>query len=447
MEGEACQEGQLLEGKMTGTKGLEDISTRQQRIAELARRFETLTTLSHHVDMAWMREAYRRTRKGGAKGVDGRGAKEYEERLEENLGSLLERAKAGTYRAPAVRRVHIPKGNGETRPIGIPTFEDKVLQRAVKMVLEAVYEQDFLPCSYGFRPGRNAHQCLEGLRDAARQMAGGWVLEVDIRKFFDSIPRPRLLEVLSQRVRDGVVTRLVAKWLHAGVLEKGAMKHPEAGTPQGGVISPLLANIYLHEVLDAWFERDVRPRMKGRAHLFRYADDAVMLFETEEDARRVYEVLPKRFEKYGLALHPEKTRLVRFRRPDRAEGGGGGRGDGPGTFDFLGFTHHWAQTKTGHWVVLRRTARNRFTRALKAVWLWLKTHRHRPLKEQQRGLAQRLRGHYGYYAIRGNRSRAWSFLFLITRAWKRWLERRSDKAGMGWRRFCRLLERYPLPTP
>jgi group II intron reverse transcriptase/maturase len=434
---------------MTGTKGLDDISTKQQRIAELAKRFETLTTLAHHIDMAWMREAYRRTRKDGAPGVDGQSAEEYGQRLEENLQSLLERAKSGTYRAPAVRRVHIPKGNGETRPIGIPTFEDKVLQRAVTMVLEAVYEQDFLPCSYGFRPRRNAHQCIEALRDGARTMAGGWVLEMDIRKFFDSIQRPRLLEVLSQRVRDGVLSRLVAKWLHAGVMEEGTLTRPKAGTPQGGVISPLLANIYLHEVLDAWFERDVRPRMKGRSYLFRYADDAVMLFEKEDDARRVFEVLPQRFEKYGLTLHPEKTRLVRFRRPDRARDDAAGNGVArPGTFDFLGFTHYWARAHSGgYWVVLRRTARDRFTRALKAVRQWLKTNRHRPLEEQQRGLAQRLRGHYGYYAIRGNKDRAWNFLYFVTRAWKRWLERRSDRAKMGWKRFERILERYPLPVP
>ncbi|MBI5547763.1 MAG: group II intron reverse transcriptase/maturase [Deltaproteobacteria bacterium] len=433
---------------MTGTKGLEDISTRQQRIAELAKRFETLTTLNHHVDMTWMREAYGRTRKDGATGIDGQSAAEYERELEVNLQSLLERAKAGTYRAPAVRRVHIPKGNGDTRPIGIPTFEDKVLQQAVKMVLEPIYEQDFLPCSFGFRPGRNTHQCIEELRDAARKIAGGWVLDVDIKKFFDSIPRPQLLEVLNQRVRDGVISRLVAKWLHAGVMEDGATTYPETGTPQGGVISPLLANIYLHEVMDAWFERDVRPRMKGQAHLFRYADDAVMLFEKEEDARRVLAVLPKRLEKYGLTLHPEKTRLVRFKRPDRdrtdADGDGGA---GPGTFDFLGFTHLWTRMTNGHWVILRRTARDRFTRAVKKAWLWLKSNRHRPLVEQQQGLAQRLRGHYNYYAIRGNKNRAWSLLRLVTRAWKMWLERRSDKAGMGWRRYRAILKRFPLPTP
>ena len=431
---------------MPETKSSTNISTKQERIAELAKKYEALTTLSHHIDEVWLREAYRGTRKNGATGVDGQSAQQYAQQLEGNLQSLLERAKTGTYRAPAVRRVHIPKGNGETRPIGIPTFEDKVLQRAVTMVLEAVYEQDFLSCSYGFRPGRNPHQCIEALRDATRKMAGGWVLEMDIRKFFDTIPRQRLLEILRQRVRDGVLLRLVAKWLHAGVMEEGTMTRPKAGTPQGGVISPLLANVFLHEVLDAWFERDVRPRLRGRAHLFRYADDAVMLFQKEEDARRVLEVLPKRFGKYGLTLHPEKTRLVRFKRPDNDNNAQAGAA-GPGTFDFLGFTHHWAQLSHGYWVVLRRTMRGRFNRALRAMCAWIKRNRHLPLDEQQRAIAQRLRGHFGYYGIRGNLSRVWSFRARVKKAWKHWLGRRSDKARMSWPRMQRLLEHHPLPMP
>src|SRR6202030_3743146 len=239
-----------------------------RRIAELAHSAPELavTTLAHHLDLAWMREAYRRTRKDGATGVDGQSAQQYAERLEENLRSLLERAKAGTYRAPPVRRVHIPKGSGaETRPIGIPTFEDKVLQRAVAMVLEAVYEQDFLDCSYGFRPGRSAHQALDALWKEAMDMGGGWVLEVDIRKYFDSLDHGHLREILRRRVHDGVLLRLIGKWLNAGVLEDGSVSYPDAGTPQGGVISPLLANIFLHEVLDVWFDREVKPRLRGKA--------------------------------------------------------------------------------------------------------------------------------------------------------------------------------------
>jgi group II intron reverse transcriptase/maturase len=341
--------------------------------------------------------------------------------------------------------VHIPKGNGEARPLGIPTFADKVLQRAVTMVLEPVYEQMFLPCSYGFRPQRDAHQCLEELRDAIRKMAGGWVVEIDIRKFFESIPHSLLMEVLRQKVRDGVILRLVGKWLNAGVMEDGEVTYAEAGTPQGGVISPLLANIYLHEVLDTWFEGEVVPRLHGKARLFRYADDAVMLFEKEEEARKVLEVLAKRFEKYGLALHPEKTRLVKFRRPDRP---GGGPPGSSGTFDFLGFTHHWAQMPNGHWVVLKRTMRSRYRRALKAVSNWLKKNRHQALAKQQQGLASKLRGHYRYYGIRGNTTHAWRFRHEVIRAWKRWLERRSDKASRGgWKKMRQILERFRLPEP
>lgn len=300
--------------------GSPSVSTKLERIAEIAKRMrgEALTSLSHHIDLEWMREAYRRTRKDGATGVDDQTAAEFAENLEENLSSLLSRAKSGDhYRAPPVRRVHIPKGGGKTRPIGIPTFADKVLQRAVTMALEAVYEQDFLDCSYGFRPGRSAHDALQALWRHLMSMKGGWVLELDIESFFDTIDHGQLREILRKRVRDGVVLRLVGKWLNAGVMEAGAVYRPKSGTPQGGVVSPLLANVYLHEVLDVWFEQEVKSRLQGRAHLVRYADDAVLVFETERDARRVLEVLPKRFAKYGLRLHPEKTRLVEFVSPER----------------------------------------------------------------------------------------------------------------------------------
>jgi group II intron reverse transcriptase/maturase len=245
-----------------------------------------LTSLSQHIDLDWMREAYRRTRKDGAPGIDGVTAPEYEANLDENLSSLLGRAKSGErYRAPAVQRVYIPKGSGDRlRPIGIPTFEDKVLQRAALMALEAVYEQDFLDCSYGFRPGRSAHDALSAVRDELMGMHGGWVLEADIEAFFDSVDHAKLREIVQQRVRDGVLLRLIGKWLNAGVMEEGRVYRPEAGTPQGGVISPLLTNVYLHEVLDTWWEREVKPRLKGRAKLIRYADDCAPRRRREEAA-------------------------------------------------------------------------------------------------------------------------------------------------------------------
>jgi group II intron reverse transcriptase/maturase len=405
---------------------------------------EALTSLSHHIDVNWMKEAYRQTRKDGATGVDGQTAQEYEEALEENLRRLVDLAKGGTYRAPPVKRVHIPKGDGKsTRPIGIPTFEDKVLQRAAVMALEPVYEQDFLDCSYGFRPGRSAHQALGSFWKQMMGMGGGWVVEVDIRKFFDTLDHGQLQEFVRQRVRDGVLLRLIGKWLNAGVMEDGAVSYPSTGSPQGGVISPLLANVYLHEVLDTWFEREVRPRIRGRAFLVRYADDFVIGFSSEADARSVMGVLPKRFGKYGLSLHPEKTRLIRFRPPrPKPEGGV----DEAGAFDLLGFTHFWARSRRGIWHIRRKTAKGRLRRGLKAIAEWCRSNRHRPLREQHTALSQKLRGHYGYYGITGNAAALQGLLHRAEHIWHGWLKRRSNR-GMTWERFKRWLVVFPLPAP
>jgi len=428
---------------MAGTPGPGPISPKLQRIAERARAMPqtALTTLAHAIDLDLLEEAYRRTRKDGAVGVDGQTAEAYAEHLEANLRALLERAKSGTYRAPPVRRVHIPKAGGPmTRPIGIPTFEDKVLQRAVAMVLEAVYEQDFRDCSYGFRPRRSAHQALQALWKGLMDLGRDWVLELDIERFFDALDHQKLREILRQRVRDGVLLRLIGKWLEAGVLEQGCLVHPETGTPQGGVISPLLANVFLDTVLDTWFEDEVRPRLRGRALLVRYADDAVMVFSSEEDARRVWKVIAKRFEKFGLSLHPEKTRLLRFERPSP-------RGPRPETFDFLGFTHYWGRSRRGKPAVLRKTARDRFTRSLRAITQWCRRQRHLPLVEQHRELARKLRGHYAYYGITGNLPALSRFRHEAQRVWKQWLNRRSQRARMTWERFWRVSARYPLPPP
>lgn len=426
------------------------VCTRQQRIAELARihRELSFTSLAHHMDMAWLKEAYDRTRKDGAVGVDRQTADEYAQDLKANLASLLERAKSGRYKAPPVRRVYIPKAGSSTekRPIGIPTFEDKVLQRAVQMILEPLYEQDFLDCSYGFRPGRGAHQALEALWHHLMRMGGGWVIDLDVRKFFDTLSHSHLREILATRVSDGVLTRLVGKWLKAGVWEKGSVSYPETGSPQGGVISPMLSNVYLHEVLDKWFVKVATPRLRGRGHLVRYADDAVLVFEKEEDARRVMEVLPKRFEKYGLSIHPEKTRLIRFERPDRRQGGEESDSGGE-SFSFLGFTHVWARTRKGRWVVQKRTDRTRLGRALKAVSQWCRRNRHRSIAEQQRILTLKLRGHYSYYGVTGNSRALGNYFYQVRRIWHKWLGRRSRAQPMPWDRFEQLLARYPIPLP
>jgi group II intron reverse transcriptase/maturase len=430
---------------MTEPQSSATISTKLERIAKLAKDapHTAFRTLAHHIDIEWMREAYRRTRKSGATGVDGQTAKHYAAALDANLTSLLQRAKSGTYRALPVRRVHIPKGSGrETRPLGIPTFEDKVLQRAVTMLLEPIYEQDFLDCSYGFRAGRSAHQALATLQHEITITRGGWVVEIDIRKYFDTLDHAMLRQVIRRRVNDGVVLRLIGKWLNAGVLENGSVTYPESGTPQGGVISPLLANIFLHEVLDVWFDRQVKRRLSGRARLIRYADDAVIVFSLERDARRVLEVLPKRFGRYGLTLHPEKTKLVEFRRPDRRPPAD----SGPGTFDLLSFTHFWSKSQSGKWVAWRRTAKDRLCRALKRISEWCRENRHAPMKEQHRALTRKVRGHYEYFGLWGNSRALAAFLNWVERAWWRALRRRSQR-GLSWRAMHRLLRRYPLPPP
>jgi len=429
-------------------RNVSPVSTKQQRIATLAKQSPQMgfTSLAYLMDSAWLHEAFQRTRQDGAAGVDGLTATEYEANLEVNLQTLLDRAKAGTYRAPPVRRVHIPKGGSttETRPIGIPTLEDKVLQRAVVMLLEPIYEQDFYDCSYGFRPGRSAHQALAALWKQTMDSHGGWILEVDIRKFFDTLDHAHLRAFLQQRVRDGVLTRLIGKWLQAGVMEDGTVTYPEAGSPQGGVISPLLSNIFLHYVLDEWFEREVKPRLRGKAYLIRYADDFVIGFSQEEDAKRVLAVLPQRFGKYGLALHPDKTQLLPFQQAS-ASGEGTGRGTPPGTFTLLGFTHYWGRSLRGNWVVKRKTATSRLSRALRSIAQWCRLHRHCPISEQQLTLSQKLRGHFAYYGITGNAPALSAFRLWVVRCWRHWLNRRHRERSLTWDLFNRLLQRYPLP--
>src|SRR6516162_6377816 len=425
------------------------VSTKQERIAALAKQSPQMafTSLAYLMDLNWLKEAYRRTRKDGAAGVDGMTADEYERDLEGNLRRLLDRAKSGTYQAPPVRRVHIPKGGSdtETRPLGIPTLEDKVLQRAVVMLLEPIYEQDFHAGSYGFRPGRSAHQALDSFRNQLMDCRGGWVLEVDIRKFFDTLGHGHLRTFLRLRVRDGVLLRLIDKWLKAGVMEDGCVSYPEAGAPQGGVASPLLSNVFLHYVLDHWFEQDVKPRLRQRAFLVRYADDVVIGFRDQRDAQRVLEVLPKRFGKYGLSLHPTKTKLVPFGPPSLTARDQNGSGAGcPGTFNLLGFTHYWGRSLRGYWVIKLKTAADRFSRSVRSIDQWCRDNRHIALSEQQQKLNEKLRGHYAYYGVTGNSGALSRFLHEVGRRWSKWLNRRNRLRSMTWAKFGRIIGRYPL---
>jgi len=429
---------------MTSTQKLEDVLTKCQRIAKLSKDFpeRAFVSLAHHIDETWLHEAYRRTRKDGAVGVDNQSAEQYSEALEENLRTLLNRAKGGHYKALPVRRVYIPKSGGKMRPLGIPAFEDKVLQRAIVMLMEAIYEQDFHPDSYGFRPGRSAHMALSVLERRLRGMGGGWVIELDIQSFFDCVDHGLLRELIQQRIKDGVINRLIGKWLNAGLMENGELHHPNVGTPQGGVISPLLANIYLHHVLDKWFEEEVQPRLSGRSSMVRYADDAVLLFSNEQDAQRVMEVLPKRFGRYGLTLHPEKTRLIKFKPPRL-----GCDDQDRGSFNMLGFTHFWGKTRKGGWAVKRKTANDRFRRALKGISEWCKINRQVRVRDQHKILTSKLRGHYSYYGLSGNYKALSCFRFLVERVWVKWLSRRSQRGHLNWEKASRLLKLMPLPMP
>lgn len=438
---------ELEGGHVQSTKGPGSTSTKIRQIAELAEKFpdSALTTLAHRIDLEWLAEAYRRTRKSGAVGVDGQSAQEYAEHLEENLQGLLEKAKSGRYRAPPVRRVHIPKDGGKTRPLGIPTFEDKVLQRAVVMLLEPIYEQIFCDCSYGFRPGRSAHQALEALDRRIFRMGGGWVLDLDISKYFDTIEHRHLREQVQRRVRDGVVIRLIGKWLNAGVMENGQWtKATELGTPQGGVISPMLANIYLHYVLDAWWEKEISPQLQGEAHMVRFADDVVMVFRYRDEAERVLTAIEVRLARYGLKLNREKTKLVRYTRPPRDRGKPGPR---PETFDFLGFTHYWGKSRNGRPIPKKKTAAKRLRRTLHRLNDWLKRKRHEPVRWQHEKLCRSLRGHDAYYGVTGNSRSLSALRYHVERMWRKWLDRRSWRTRMNWKKFKLLLARYPLAPP
>jgi len=319
------------------------------------------------------------------------------------------------------------------------------LQRAVKWVMEPIYEQDFYDCSYGFRPNRSAHDALRALWKGLMDMKGGWIIDLDIRKYFDTIQWNKLNEVLKRRVSDGVLIRTIGKWMNAGIMEEGAVWYPEKGTPQGGVISPLLANICLHYVLDEWLQETVFPRMKGKAFEIRYADDAVICFEREEDARRVLEVLPKRLEKFGLEMHPVKTRLVRFTKPAKAEELK--HGARPDTFDFLGFKHYWKKSRKGNLVIARKTAKGRLSRALAKIADWCKEVMHLRIKEQHKQLSRKLKGYYGYFGITGNYPSLSNYVRQVERVWMKWLKRRSRKRNLNWNKMGNILKLFPLPSP
>ena len=351
---------------MSNALTLGDMSPGLLRVVERARREPAgrFHSLAHLIDVPALRRACDRLRKDAAVGVDGMTKEQYGQDLEVRLEDLHVRLRSMRYRHQPIRRVHIPKGQGKTRPIGISAFEDKLVQDALREVLEVIYEQDFLDCSYGFRPGRSAHDAVRDLNRIVHRGEVSWILEADIVSFFDSVDRTALVEMLQKRVADGSLLRLIGKCLHVGVLDREEFTRPEVGTAQGSVLSPILGNIYLHYALDLWFETEVKPRMRGRATLIRYCDDFIIGFEREDDARRVMGVLGKRLGRFGLALHPDKTRLLPFRRPLPGQRGG----KGPATFDFLGFTLYWGRSREGRWMPRCKTRRASLRRSIQSVY-------------------------------------------------------------------------------
>jgi group II intron reverse transcriptase/maturase len=420
------------------------VSTQLARIAEQSKRDATwvFTTLAHLMDEDFLTEAFHQLRKDAAAGIDEMTATEYAVNLGERIADLHWRLVAREYRAQPARRVWIPKGDGGQRPLAILVLEDKIVQRAVAMLLEAIYEPHFCEFSYGFRRQRSAHQALTYLRQQCLEHDINWIIDADIAKFFDTISWEELRAILQKRVNDGAILRLIGMWLHVGVVEGDRVTNQEVGTPQGAPISPILANIFLHTVLDKWFQEDVRPRMNGNCFLVRFADDFVMGLSLKSDAERVYKVLPQRFERFGLRIHPEKSRMVQFSRPYWKQG------KGPGSFAFLGFTHYWGKMLSGGGTIKRKTQGKRLSRFLSGIGDWCKENLHEPMAKQYGILSAKLRGHYQYYGVRGN-FKMLEVVYEGTRAkWKKWLGRRNSKNRMGWEKFAAQVEAiFDLPKP
>ncbi len=424
------------------------MSTNYHRLAELAREDgqRQFTSIAHLLTPQALEDAFRSLRRDASAGVDGVTYAEYAANAGENLAKLQDRLRSGSYRAQPLRRTYIPKESGEARPISIPALEDKIVQKATVELLNAIYEQDFLDCSYGFRPGRSAQQALDEVGRIICQQGTAYVLEADIRGYFDAIVREQLMELIEKRVRDGSILRLIGKWINVGVIDNGRLLITETGTGQGQTISPLLANVYLHYVLDEWFEQEVKPRLRGRAYEIRFCDDFVCCFQYREDAERVLRVLAKRFAKYGLSLHPDKTRLIEFGRDAAANARRRGEKK-PATFDFLGFTHICARSRRGRFTIHVRTIRKRLQRSLQRISQWCQRHRHDPVAEQQKLLNAKLRGHYQYYGRPTNYRSLWQFHRSVRRIWKKWLNRRTRGKTLNWATYAQLLERHPLLRP
>lgn len=423
--------------------------TAPERIGQRAkeRSGERFTNLLSHVKVPLLKRAYKALNPKAAPGVDGVTWCSYGENLDERLRELEDRIHRMGFRPPAVRRVHIPKADGSTRPLGIPALEDKIVQQAVRLVMEPVYENDeFLGFSYGYRPGRSQHMALDALHETIRCKKVSWVLDADIRSFFDTIDHEWMWKFVEHRIGDRRLTRYILRWLKAGVMEEGKLEVPEEGTPQGGTISPLLANIYLHYVFDLWAHAWRKRHADGEVYIVRYADDLVVGFQFERDARAFRAALAERLAKFNLELHPDKTRILRFGRYARKDSHKDGR-KRPGTFDFLGFTHYCGKDRYGKFKVGRRTSKKKRKAKYAAVKQELRRRTHHPVREVWDWLNRLLKGHYAYYGVPGNYAALEQFRKRVMHAWRKRLERRSQRARWRKRRWKAFWDRFAPVRP
>jgi len=449
MEGRGLAKGNLRQQNAPRTPSREGAPSALERVRQAARRDREMrfTALLHHVyDVGTLRAAYHSLKREAAPGVDGETWRHYGEALEENLQDLAARLKRGAYRAKPVRRVYIAKADGRQRPLGVPALEDKLVQRATVEVLNTIYETDFVAFSYGFRPGRGQHNALDVLYTGLLTRKVNWVLDVDIRGFFDAIDHGWLVKFVEHRIADRRVVRLIQKWLNAGVLEDGERTRTEEGTPQGGSASPLLANIYLHYVFDLWVQARRRKQADGDMIVVRFADDIVLGFQYKSDAERFWKELSERMGKFRLELHPEKTRLLEFGRFAAENRKRSGQGK-PETFDFLGFTHICMKKRSNGWfTVLRQTIRKRMQAKLSEVKAELWRRMHDPVPEVGRWLRSVVGGHYRYYGVPMNQPALRAFRFQVGRLWRRALSRRSQHGRIRWDRMQRLIARWLPPA-
>jgi RNA-directed DNA polymerase len=422
---------------------LGEIANRQTKFSCIKRKAqansaEVFTSLAHHLTEEYLTTSFGKLRKSAASGIDEVNANDYVLNFLQRIENLHARLKSGQYHAPNIRRVWIDKGNGKQRPLGISTTEDKIVQRAVTDILNLIYEQDFYEFSYGFRPQRGAHQALKELHRQCMKRRIRWVLDCDIQGCFDNFDHNMLLSFLSKRIKDRRIMQLIKQWLKVGVVDGKSLQVSQRGTPQGNIISPLMCNVYMHYALDTWIHETVRPLLKGEMFLIRYADDFIIGFEYEEDAKKVNRTLPKRMGKYGLTIHPEKSKLIKFSPDGKTR---------PPTFDFLGFTHYWGKSQKGKWIVKRKTRQKKMQVIIQNLKDTCKIQKHEKLREQSKVLKSKLRGLYQYYGIRGNFLSINRMYRIVLYAWFKWLNRRSQRKSYTWKGYWELINYFKLPKP